>query len=84
MTFRRCFFDLVFAQPNGPTSEMQKRARSPIYVENMTSDDVFVICFNEAVFFFNMFCHTGFTESYESLKEWNQDIDFSDFDQNFE
>ena len=28
--------------------------------------------------------YTGFTESYESLKEWNQDIDFSDFDQNNE
>ena len=28
-----------------------------------------------------MFCHTGFTETYESLKEWNQDIELNDFDE---
>ena len=35
-------------------------------------------------FFFNMCCHTGITESYESIQEWDQDIEFPDFDQNNE
>ena len=65
MTFRRDVFDLFFAQANEPKSSMYKRARSSIYPENVFSNDVLDICFKESVFFFYMFRHTGFTESYE-------------------
>ena len=63
-----------------------KRVRSPIYLENMTSDDFQHMNQRGGVFFYVLphRSYTGFTESYESLKEWNQHIDFPDFDQNNE
>ena len=60
MTFCREFFYHFFAQPNGPTSTIKKRAQNPIYVELMSSKHFFRVGS-----FLNMFCHTGFTESYE-------------------
>ena len=57
--------------PCSQKSEKQKMvnlsARSPIFHENMFFDDVLEICFKKSVFCFTMFCHTGCTESYESL-----------------
>ena len=36
--------------------------------------------FRRTVFVFNMFCHTGFTESYESLRERGRNLKTPDFD----
>ena len=44
-------------------------ARSPIYGQKSKIDWFFDIWIAEAMFFFNMFRHTGFTESYESPKK---------------
>ena len=38
----------------------------------MSSNHFFDICFAESFLLFNMFRHTGFTESYESMRKWDQ------------
>ena len=45
-----------------------------MYAQKTKNDWFFDIWIAEAVFFFNMFRHTGFTESYESLKKQHETI----------
>ena len=43
-----------------------------MYAQKTKNDWFFDIWIAEAMFFFNMFRHTGFTESYESPKKQTQ------------
>ena len=62
-----CFWNSSKKSKNGPTSMIEISARSQIFPESVIFNHVLDICFKESVFFFNMFRHTGFTESYESM-----------------
>ena len=78
-----CFWNSSKKSKNGPTSMIEISARRPIFPENVIFNHVLDICFKESVFFFNMFRHTGFTESYEWSRKWTkkyQNLNFSDFD----
>ena len=46
--------------------------RSPMYAPKLKTYWILDIWIAEAVFFLNMFRHTGFTESYESLKKQHE------------